>query len=643
MADQHFQQKLSFFEKAGYSAADSAANFVFMTMVLFQLNFYTDVFGLSALAASAILLWPRLWDAVADPIVGILADRTDTRWGKFRPWILFTAVPWAVIMVLAYTTPHGWSMAALVAYAAITNTLLMSIYSMNNMPYAALGGVMTADINERASLNSFRFIAVNAAQFIVGGFTLPLVAKFAARHAPNGPDGLPVVGIVDKQYGWQMTMMIWAVLCLVLFLITFTTTRERIKPINKEKSSPKQDFVDLLKNNPWKVMWGWTLVHFAILSFRGGALYNYYHHYADKGAMFAWCQKLGLVAAPGAHTSGIMETLGLLVHGDPANLANSNVADVFNSFINMLGTALIMIVILLSPSLAKNFGKKAVATGGFALATVGTLLFYLLGPTNCWGMIFITAFVSIVYAPTIPLTWAIFADVADYSEWKTGRRFTGMVFATIGFALKSGLALGSATFLWIMVGLFHYDTHGTPTFTLGDVNTIASISDISSLAGKLNAPTNPVSVYIRTQMSPETAIILAANNASGNPALEADLIRDLNKVIADPSLYSTTRFSGITLRTDTADLLKQENRTESDTRTLNRLLLEDAYPLEISRQHNQPADAKQGFRVSSGIITGILFAICSVLLSVYQLNKRTTIQMADELAERRKKFAAQTS
>src|SRR6516225_4440047 len=123
-SEQHFHQELSFFEKAGYSAADSAANFVFMTMILFQTNFYTDVFGLTATAAAAILLWPRLWDAVADPIVGILADRTNTRWGKFRPWILFTAVPWAVVMVLAYTTPKGWSTAEMVAYAAVTNVLL---------------------------------------------------------------------------------------------------------------------------------------------------------------------------------------------------------------------------------------------------------------------------------------------------------------------------------------------------------------------------------------------------------------------------------------------------------------------------------------------------------------------------------------
>jgi glycoside/pentoside/hexuronide:cation symporter, GPH family len=504
-------QKLSFAEKAGYSAADAAANFVFMTMILFQTNFYTDVFGLTASAAAAILLWPRLWDAVADPIVGVLADRTNTRWGKFRPWILFTAVPWCIVMILAYTTPKGWSMGAMIAYAAITNTLLMTIYSMNNMPYAALGGVMTGDVNERASLNSFRFVAVNAAQFIVGGFTLVLVAKFAAKHAASG-----AASVVDRQYGWQMTMTIWAVLCLVLFLITFATTRERIQSVTKVKSSPRQDFADLLKNNPWKVMWLWTLVHFAILTFRGGAEFNYYFHYVDKGAMFDWLNHFGLVAAADAPTSGgLLETLGYIVHGDRADLANSNVAGVFFSILNMVNTAVIIIVILLSPPLAKRFGKKTVSAVGFALATIGWLAFYFLSPTNLWGMIVLKIFTAIVYAPSIPLTWAIFADTADYSEWKTGRRFTGMVFATIGFALKSGLALGSAAFLMIMKWFFHYDT------------------------------TQPDAV-----------------------------------------------------------------------------------------------DAVHGFRFSTGILTGILFAICTILLICYPLGKQTTIQMADELADRRRKAVA---
>jgi len=505
MAEQHFHQKLSFVEKAGYSAGDAAANLVFMTMILFQTNFYTDVFGITASAAATILIIARLWDAFADPIVGILSDRTNTRWGKFRPWVLFTALPWCIVMVLAYTTPKGWGVTSMIVYAAITNILLMSLYSMNNMPYSALGGVMTGDVNERTKLNSYRFIAVNAAQFLVGGLTLPLIAKFAVGH--------------DKQYGWQMTMTIWAVVCFILFLITFLTTKERIKPVpQQKKSTPKEDFINLLKNNPWKVMFFMTLVHFAILAFRGAALYNYYHHFADKAALYDWVQSLGLTAptlAPGAPApGGILEWIGYVVHGDKTNLANSNVADVANSIINMIGTGVTMIVIILSPPLAKKFGKKAVAIGGFALASIGTFAFYLLGPTNVTGMVVLTILIAIAYAPTIPLIWAMYADVADYSEWKTGFRFTGIVFATIGFALKGGLALGSSSFLWIMAGLFNYDA--------------------------------------------------------------------------------------------------------------------------------QMADAPQaieGFRLCSGIVVGVMFAICTILLTIYQINKKMTIQMADELAARRKSFA----
>jgi Na+/melibiose symporter-like transporter len=504
MAEAPFHHKLSFFEKAGYSAADAAANFVFMTMILFQLNFYTDTFGLTASAAAAILLWPRLWDAFFDPIMGVLADRTNTRWGKFRPWILWTAVPWAVVMVLGYSTPKGWSMGALIAYAGITNTMLMTLYSMNNMPYSALGGVMTADLDERARLNSFRFIAVNIAQFIVGGFTLPLVAKFAVGH--------------DRAHGWQMTMTIWAVLCLILFLVTFLSTRERIKPVSTVRTSPRQDFANLLKNGPWKVMALMTLCHFAVLSFRGGALYNYYHHYADKAAMFDFLGKIRLsapdLAPAAAKPSGLLEWLGYIVHGTRDNLAASNVADVFNSIVNMAGTMTTIIVILLSASLAHRFGKKIVAVVGFALSAVNAFAFYLLEPTQVYGMVALTILGAMVYAPTIPLIWAIYADVADYSEWKTGRRFTGMVFATIGFTLKAGLALGSALFLWLMAGLFHYDTQ---------------------------LPAAPAAVA--------------------------------------------------------------------------------------------------GYRACSGIAVGILFALCAGLLLIYQLNKRMTIDMADELALRRQSAA----
>eukprot|EP01035_Chromulina_nebulosa_P009329 gene9329-12595_t len=264
-----------------------------------------------------------------------------------------------------------------------------------------------------------------------------------------------------------MTMTLWAVVCFVFFLITFFTTRERIQPVSTAKSSPKQDFADLVKNSPWVVMFAMTLIHFAILSFRGGALYNYYHHYADKAALYDFVSSLGLTApplAPGAPApGGLLEWLGYIVHADRANLAGSNVADVANSIINMLGTAVTITVIVLSGSLAQRFGKKAVAVAGFALSTLGSFAFYFLSPTNVTGMIALTLFIAICYAPTIPLVWAIYADVADYSEWKTGRRFTGIVFATIGFALKSGLALGSSSFLWIMSGFYAYDPKVAPT------------------------------------------------------------------------------------------------------------------------------------------------------------------------------------
>ena len=441
-------QKLSFLEKAGYSAGDAAANLVFMTMVLFQLNFYTDVFGLSANAAAAILLWPRLWDAIFDPVMGVLADRTETRWGKFRPWVLWTSVPWAVVMVLAYTTPDkswGWSTGMMVAYAGITNSVLMTLYSMNNMPYSALGGVMTADLDERNKLNSYRFVSVNVAQFIVGGFTLPLVSKFAQG--------------ADRAHGWHVTMTIWAVACLVLFMVTFFSTKERIKPVVAVQSSPLQDFSDLLKNGPWLALVLYTVFHFGMLALRGGAHYNYYHHYADPASMFDFVALLGLTTPDMASTGSLADTLGYIVHGTRDNLAGSNVADVFNSIVNMVGFGTTVVVIMLSTGLAERFGRRSVAIVCFGLATLNAFAMYVLPPTAVWGMVGLAFTGSLVYAPTCAIMWSMYADAADYSEWQTGRRFTGMVFATIGFSLKAGLALGSASLLWFMAGFFGYDTH----------------------------------------------------------------------------------------------------------------------------------------------------------------------------------------
>src|SRR6478735_4731062 len=224
--------KLSVVEKTGYSLGDAAANFVFMTMILFQLNFYTDTLGITAAAAGTMLLVGRLWDAFFDPMMGVLADRTNTRWGKFRPWVLWTAIPWGVVMILAYTVPSIGTTQKIL-YAALTNIVLMTLYSANNTPYSALSGVMTGDAAERTKLSSYRFVAAMLAQLAVGGFTLPLVAK---------------LGQGNNAHGWQMTMGLWAVICVVCFVITFATTRERIQPPPQQQSDPKADFKNLLAN-----------------------------------------------------------------------------------------------------------------------------------------------------------------------------------------------------------------------------------------------------------------------------------------------------------------------------------------------------------------------------------------------------------
>jgi Na+/melibiose symporter-like transporter len=452
------RDRLPIREKVGYSLGDAAANFVFMTMVLFQSNFYTGVMGIAAGTAAWLLLVPRVWDAFFDPVMGVAADRTRTRWGRYRPWILGTALPWGAAMYLAYRTPHGISPTALVAYAAVTNMLLMTLYSANNMPYAALGGVMTGDAVERTSLNAYRFVAVNLAQLVVTGFTLPLVAKFAAEHgqaaaaaaaagATSPEAARQAAEVAARAVGWEMTMGLWAIVCVVCFLITFATTRERIIPDDRQRSSVKQAFGDLLVNRPWMVMFVMTLVHFAILSFRGRAFYDYYHNYADPRAMFDWLANFGLTGPPKVEgqpaPGGMLEFVGWVAHGDPADLAKSNTADVAQSIIGVIEKVAFIGMILLSPMLTARFGKKAVALAGFAAMTVVSGLWYFVAPQQIWLMVGLTLLGAAAYGPTIPVLWSMFADVADFSEWKTGRSATSIVFATICFALKTGLGLGS--------------------------------------------------------------------------------------------------------------------------------------------------------------------------------------------------------
>lgn len=426
-------QKLSVKEKLGYGFGDAAANFVFQTMLIFQLGFYTDVFGITAAAAGTLLLVGRFWDALFDPFMGVVADRTKTRWGKFRPWVLWSAIPFAIMFFLTFTTPDFEPSGKLV-YAYVTYILLMTVYSVNNLPYSALNGVMTGDVNDRTSLSSFRFFFAMAAAFVVQGLTLPMVGK---------------LGQGDNAKGWSLTIGVFAVLSIVFFVITFFSVRERILPDPKQKSSVKQDFADLLKNAPWLSMFVVTLFVFITLALWGSAMFYYFTYYVDKEHLFGFLRSWSLVTTTPGESSGwghgLLNAFGLIATED-----RQNVTSVGFSLFNMCGMLANIIGVLASKALAIRFGKKKVFVVGLFLTTVFTGLFIML-PPDAVGLTFVLNILkSLAYGPTIPLLWAMMADVADYSEWQTRRRATGFVFAGIVFALKAGLGFGGAICGWLL-------------------------------------------------------------------------------------------------------------------------------------------------------------------------------------------------
>jgi Na+/melibiose symporter-like transporter len=272
------------------------------------------------------------------------------------------------------------------------------------------------------------------AQLIVGGFTLPLVAKF---------------GQGNNAKGWQMTMGLWAAVCVVLFVITFLTTRERIQPDPKQKSDAKRDFGTLLQTGPWVAMFVLTLSHFIVLAMRGGTLSYFFQYYVNHDRLYDLLQSAGLTNAVSGH--GVWHYL-LNVFGLIVDSKRANVASVGFSLFNMSSQFVTVLGVLCSTFLSIRFGKKAVALAGFSLTTVFMALFILLPPEAVSTMFILEYVRALTYAPTIPLIWAMFADVVDYSEWKTGRRITGVIYATILFGLKAGLSLGGAMAGWLLSG-----------------------------------------------------------------------------------------------------------------------------------------------------------------------------------------------
>lgn len=429
MADS--SQKLAVREKLGYACGDIATNFFFQSMILYQTRFYTDTVGLSAVAVGTMFLVLRLADAVFDPVIGALSDRTQTRWGKFRPWILSTALPFGLIFWLVYVSPDFGPQAKLV-YAYLTYSLVMILYSANNTPYAALMGVMTPDVSERNNVARYRFVGALIGQFLIQALPLPLVAK---------------LGGGNQARGWALTMGIFGALIVLLNLLTFATTRERVQPDPRQKSDLRSDLRNVFTCGPWIVMFILTLLTFTMLVVRGSSSNYFFAYYLDQQQIRSFLSGFGLAGTTGPVTGGrtILDALGLLVNPD-----GSNAAAVGLSLFFVVGSLVQILGILVSKPLADRFGNKAVFITGMFVTMVATLLVFFVGPTQIELMFALSILWAIGWGPTVPLLWVMIADVADYSEWKTHRRATGFMFAGVLFALKAGLSLGGALSAWVI-------------------------------------------------------------------------------------------------------------------------------------------------------------------------------------------------
>lgn len=441
----NMNQKISISEKIGYSLGDCSANLVFQMMMIYQTKFYTDVFGLEGAIAGSVMLIARIVDAFVDPTVGILSDKTQTRWGKYRPWILWTALPFMVFYVLAFYNPGIEDKSLVAVYATISYTLLMTLYSFNNTPYASLGGVMTSDIKERNSITSIRFVAATIAQFIVQGLTLPLVGKFAGA---NG----------DKGHGWLCTISLFAVIGFIFFIITFFSARERITPPASQKTDTRKDIRDVFHSIPWRAMFILTLFLFTTLAMWGSAMNYYFENYVDANALYTFLDKLGLVAveANASFSYNILNAFGLIVNSpEKAYEVGFGVFNMVGALVQFFG------VILLSSFLANRYGKKRVFIFCLTLTAIFTALFYFPNETDIETMFVLNFLKSLAYAPTVPLLWAMIADVADHSEYVNYRRATGFVFAGVVFALKAGLGIGGAILGFLLSGFGYVSGAGT--------------------------------------------------------------------------------------------------------------------------------------------------------------------------------------
>ncbi len=389
-ADSQRQVQLGWAEKLGFGVGDLGFNLYWTTIASFLAAFYTDVFGISAAAAGTMLLVTKIIDAFTDPVMGSVADRTQTRFGKFRPYLLIAGVPMAAAAVLTFTTPDlGDTGKQIWAYG--TYSAMMLMYTVLSTPYSALSGVMTASSQERTTLISARFVFAFTGGALVNKFTLPLVAYFGSGNDVKG---------------WQLTMLLYGVAAAIIFVVTFASTRERIQPPPAQVSSPLGDIRDLLRSRPWVILFALAMIIMMTITMRAGSAYYYFNYYVERPELLPdyllW---------------------QMLAYG-----AGAVAAPVMTRFVDK--AKLLMIL----------------------MGIVGTLsiLFFFVPRDMIWAMFTLNILISLALGPKSPLTWSMYADTADYNEWRNGRRATAMTFSAATFAQKLGGSLGSAGMLWLL-------------------------------------------------------------------------------------------------------------------------------------------------------------------------------------------------
>ena len=405
--------KIRLSEKIGYGLGDMSSSMFWKLFGAYLMIFYTDVFGISAAVVGTMFAVTRVWDSFFDPVVGAVADRTSSRWGRFRPYLLFLAVPFGVIGILTFLTPP-FGQTGKIVYGFITYALMMMVYSAINVPYASLLGVMSPDPADRNTLATYRMTFAYLGSFLALLLFMPLVNAFG-----GGNSGGPMLGwLTAPQAGWLMAVGVIAVVCVLLFLGCFALTKERVRPVRQGKTSLKTDLRDLLHNRPWWILLGAGVASLVFNSIRDGATVYYFKYYVDETAV------------------GSISFLGL-----PFVLSGLYLA---------VGQAANILGVILAAPVSNRIGKRRTFMAAMAVASVLSIAFFWLGKDQLVPIFILQALISICAGSIFPLLWSMYADCADYSEVQTGNRATGLIFSSSSMSQKFGWAFGTAITGWML-------------------------------------------------------------------------------------------------------------------------------------------------------------------------------------------------